>query len=104
MSSVEYAKPHVELIWPKNFGHAELAFGWNEMACGVNSGGSQPVYGPFPRLPRVELGEQTGEFCETRFRAWRAQTRPFGVRVIHVCRRFQLTEPTPGVLEWAEIT
>lgn len=99
---VEYAKPHVELIWPNNFGHGALAFGWNEMACGVNSGGSQPLYGPFPRLPRAELGDQTGERHEVRFRAWYAHTKPFGVHVIHVCRSFRLTEPVPGVLEWVE--
>lgn len=97
-----YARPPIELIWPLSFGHGPLAHGWDEMACGVNSDATQPVYGPFPRLPRAELGEQTGERCEVRFRTWYAQTMPFGVSTIHVCRCFRLTEPAPGVLEWVE--
>lgn len=104
MTQIEYAKPPIVLIWPLSFGHSALANGWDEMACGVNSDAQQPVYGPFPRLPRAELGDQTGEFCEVRFRTWYAHMLPFGVHVIHVCRRFKLTEPTPGVLEWVELS
>jgi hypothetical protein len=94
-------RPYIDQIWPPS------AFpkpkGWDEMACGINSNGAQPVYGPYPRAPRLELGDQSGEFFETRHRTYIADVMPFRVSTIYVRRRFKLIEPTPGTLSWEEI-
>lgn len=100
MTNEQDTRPHIDILWPVNV--MGKPNDWEPMRCGVNSEGTQPIYGPFPKLPRAELGDQTGERHEVFFRCWYAQQFPFGVYQIHVRRTFRLTEPTPGVLEWVE--
>lgn len=75
---------------------------WQPARCGVNSSGSQSVYGPFPPLPLPGSGDIQGEFHEVRFRTW-VRSVPWQVEEIHVCRRFRLHELVEGSLTWQEV-
>jgi hypothetical protein len=100
MTTHEFARPYIDTIWPANISPPQK---WDARACGVNSNGTTPVYGPFPSMPRLELGDRCGEFHEVRFQTWYAQLFPFEVYAIFVRRRFMLIEPTPGSLTWEEV-
>jgi hypothetical protein len=91
----------IDQIWPTNV--YPKAQKWDRQACGVNSEGTTPVYGPYPPMPRPELGDQAGEFHEVMFRTWFAQRFPFSVYDVYVRRRFMFIEPTPGTFSWEEV-
>lgn len=102
MTHEDDARPYIDTIWPANVFPQPMK--WEDRECGVNSSGTSPGYGPFPSMPRLELGDRCGEFHEVRFRTWYAQRFPFQVCEIFVRRRFKLIEPTPGNLTWEEVT
>lgn len=60
---------------------------WDWVNCGRNSDGFNPVYGPFPALPRPELGDRCGASHIVFFWTWHRELGPLGGTVKVAMRR-----------------